>query len=330
VTPGSTAQVGFRLSLVLTAHPIKWGAHPLLRMRHPTLRALLCALLLAPTVAFAQPGPTLTLTSEVWPSRSLSNAEIGGDAVALDGTTLATVSTGLALNYPVVLGSGRTILVPRLSVQQLRFDHDGWPRDTPVADEAYLIDLGLSVQHRLSARWALRADLSPSLASDFDQALGADDFVLQGAILAVRQATPRFSAGFGAAYSTVFGTPVPIPLVLLQGSGDGWRAEAFLPASVEAWWVPSERVEMGLSVQALGSRHRLGAHEDRLDRPYAEAIALTAGPSVNVRLAPWLRFGLDSGLSLYRQVRVTDGDDEVNRYEPDQTFFVRTRLTLGR
>lgn len=299
-------------------------------MRHHTLRALLCALLFAPTVAFAQLGPTLTLTSEVWPSRSLSNAEIAGAAVALDGTTLGTVSTGLALSYPVVLGNGRTILVPRLSLQRLRFDHDGWPRDTPTADEAYFIDLGLSVQHQLSARWALRADLSPSLASDFDQTLAADDVVLQGAALAIWQATPRFSAGFGAAYSTVFGTPVPIPLVLLQGSGDGWRAEAFLPASVEAWWVPSERVEMGISVQALGSRHRLGAHEDRLDRPFAEALALTAGPSVNVRLAPWLRFGIDSGLSLYRQVRVTDRGDEATRFAPGQTFFVRTRLTLGR
>jgi hypothetical protein len=299
-------------------------------MGHHTLRALLCALFLAPTVGFAQLGPTLTLTSEVWPSRSLSNAEIAGDAVALDGTTLGTVSTGLALSYPVVPNGGRTVLVPRLSVQQLRFDHDGWPQATPAADEAYLIDLGLAVQHQLSARWALRADLSPSLASDFDQTLATDDFVLQGAVLAIRQTSPHFAAGFGAAYSTVFGSPIPIPLVLLQGSGDGWRAEALLPSNVQAWWVPSERVEMGLSVEALGSRHRLGAHEGLLDRPYAEALTLTAGPSVNVRLTPWLRVGLDSGVSLYRQVRVTDGDDEVNRYEPGQTFFVRTRLTLGR
>lgn len=299
-------------------------------MRPHTFLALLCALFLAPGVGFAQLGPTLTLTSEVWPSRSLSNAEIAGDAVALDGTTLGTVSTGLVLSHPFVLDGGRTVLVPRLSVQQLRFDHDGWPQGTPAADEAYLIDLGLSVQRQLSARWALRADVTPSVASDFDAAVGRDDFALQGAALAVWQASPQFSAGFGAAYSTVFGAPFPLPLVLLQGSGDGWRAEAFLPASVEAWWVPSERVEMGLSAQALGSRHRLGAHEGLLDRPYAEALALTAGPSVNVRLTPWLRVGLDSGLSLYRQVRVTDGDDEVNRYEPDRTLFVRTRLTLGR
>lgn len=291
---------------------------------------LLLPLLLAPVVGLAQPGPTLTLTSEVWPSRSLSDAEIGGTDAALDGATLRTVSTGLAAAYPLVLRGGRTILVPRLSVRQLRFDHDGWPQDTPAADDAYLIDLGLSVQHRLSPHWALRADLSPSLASDFDRALAADDFVLQGAALAVWQATPRFAAGFGAAYSTVFGSPVPIPLVLLQGRGAAWRAEAFLPARMEAWWVPSERVELGLAVEALGSRHRLGAEEALFDHPFAEALTLTVGPSLNVRPAPWLQLGIDSGVSLYRQVRVTDGDDEVNRYEPDPTAFVRTRLTLGR
>ncbi|MEM8556235.1 MAG: DUF6268 family outer membrane beta-barrel protein [Bacteroidota bacterium] len=298
-------------------------------MRHLPLH-LLIVLLLAPFVSVAQPGPTLTLTNEVWPSRSLSDAEIDGADATLDGATLSTVSTGLAATYPFILRGGRTVLVPRLSVQQLRFDHDGWPQNTPAADEAYLIDLGLSVQHQLSTRWALRADLNPSLASDLDRKLDEDDFVLQGAAMALWQATPRFTMGFGAAYSTVFGTPVPVPLLLLQHRGQSWRAEAFLPASIEAWWVPSQRVELGLAIEALGSRHRLGAEEALFDHPFAEALTLTVGPSLNVRPAPWLQLGIDSGVSLYRQVRVTDGDDEVNRYEPDPTAFIRTRLTFGR
>ncbi|MEM6785292.1 MAG: hypothetical protein AAF624_16345 [Bacteroidota bacterium] len=161
-----------------------------------------------------------------------------------------------------------------------------------------------------------------------------EDAVRQGAAMAVWQATPRFAAGFGAgfgaAYSTVFGTPVPPPLVLLRHSGASWRAEALLPSSVEAWWVPSQRVELGLAVEALGSRHRRGAEEALVDHPFSEALTLTIGPSLNVRPAPLLQLGIDSGVSLYRRVRVTDDDDEVNRYELDPTAFIRTRLALRR
>jgi hypothetical protein len=286
--------------------------------------------------ALAQLRPSLTVGHETWPSVSVSNLEADGTAAqSLNDLSVWTDTRFVQASYPVLLQGGRTYLDLQAGFQRIQFRHDGWSESVPRPTDAYIVDLNVLAQRQLSERWALLGQLTPSLKSGLEEVLVREDFSIEGAVLASRQTGDRSVLGVGLAYSSTFGVPLPIPLLQLerQGTlwrdGPGWRGSALLPSSLETWVVPARRLEVGLQLRTLGNRHHLTERGSSLRQPYSDYFDTVVGPSANVYLTKWMAVGIESGISLYRQMQVTDGRDEVISFEPDRAGFLRWQITIG-
>ena len=307
----------------------------------PTVRNVLLALVVATVLAgthpaFAQLRPSLTFGHETWPSVSATNLEVDGtDAPSPGDLEVWTDTRFVHVSYPMLLHEGRTYLDLQPGFRRIQYRYDGWTEAIPRPTDAYIVDLTVLAQRQLSSRWSLLGQVTPALKSGFEDALGREDFAIEAAVLASRQLGERSVLGFGVAYTTTFGAPFPIPVLQLEregtlwGGGPSWHGSALLPSTLEAWVVPARRLEVGVQVRTLGDRHHLTESGTAIDQPYSDYFDTVVGPTVIVHLTSWLKVNAEAGLSLYRQVQVTDGRDEVISFEPDQSAFLRWQVTIG-
>ena len=304
--------------------------------RHSLILLALFSFLLAGRPSFAQLRPSLTFGHETWPSVSVSNLEADeATAELLSDLSVWTDTRFVSASYPLLLQGGRTYLDLQAGFQRIQFRHDAWPETVDRPSDAYIVDLNILAQRQVSERWSLVGQITPSLKSGLEDELVREDFAIEGAVLASRQVGERSALGVGIAYTSDFGVPLPIPLLQLerQGAlwkgGPGWRGRALLPSTLEAWVIPAQRVEVGVQVRTLGNRHHLTGQETSLSSPYSDYFDTVIGPSANVYLTAWMTVGIESGVSVYRQMQVTDGRDEVITFEPDQAGFLRWQVTFG-
>lgn len=286
--------------------------------------------------AVAQLRPSLTFGHETWPSVSVSNLEADETtAPLLRDLEVWTDTRFVQASYPLLLQNGRTYLDLQAGFQRIQFRHDAWPATVDRPTDAYIVDVNVLAQRQLSERWSLVGQITPSLKSGLEETLVREDFAIEGAVLASRQVRERSVLGVGMAYTSDFGVPLPIPLLQLErqgalwGGGPAWRGSALLPSSLETWVVPSRRLEVGVQLRTLGNRHHLTGGETALSKPYSDYFDTVVGPSANVYLTSWMTVGIESGISVYRQMQVTDGRDEVIAFEPDQAGFLRWQVTIG-
>ncbi|SHF22532.1 hypothetical protein SAMN05443144_106162 [Fodinibius roseus] len=285
----------------------------------------------------AQLRPSLSFGHETWPSMSVSNLELDQTYnQGLDDLKVWTDTRFIRGSYPIIMQGGLMFLDVQPGFQRIEFRHENWTEELPRPTDAYIIDLNIIVQRQLKNRWSLLGQVTPAIKSGLEEKLAGQDFAIEGAFLAIRQANERFAFGFGAAYSTNFGAPIPIPLLQfdyqasLWAGGPAWRGNALLPSSIEAWVIPTRRVEIGIQLQSLGDRHHITEIGTvPLDKPYSDYFDTVLGPSVIVYLTPWLNLNVESGISIYRQMQITDGRNEVIKFEPDQAGFLRWKFTVG-
>jgi len=300
------------------------------------LLLILFSLLLAGRPALAQLRPSLAFGHETWPSASVSNLEADeATAGLLSDLSVWTDTRFVQASYPLLLQNGRTYLELQGGFQRIQFRHDAWPETVDRPTDAYIMDLNVLAQRTLSERWSLLGQLTPSLKSGLEDELVREDFAIEGAVLASRRVGERSVLGAGVAYSSTFGIPLPIPLLQAeyQGSlwsgGPGWRGSVLLPSQLETWVVPSKRLEVGVQLRTLGNRHHLTGQETALSKPFSDYFDTVIGPSANVYLTSWVTVGIESGISVYRQMQITNGRDEVISFEPDQAGFLRWQVMLG-
>lgn len=285
----------------------------------------------------AQLKPSISFGHETWPSMSVSNLELDETYnQTLGDLKVWTDTRFIRGSYPLLIQGGKTYLDIQPGFQRIEFRHENWTEELPRPTDAYIIDLNILAQRQLKNRWAVLAQATPAIKSGLENKLAGQDFAIEGAFLALKQASERFAFGFGAAYSTNFGAPIPIPLLQfdyqasLWAGGPAWRGNALLPSSLEAWVIPARRLEIGLKLQSLGDRHHITeVGTVPLNKPYSDYFDTVLGPSVIVYLTPWLNLNVESGISIYRQMQITDGRDEVIKFEPDQAGFLRWKFTIG-
>jgi len=298
---------------------------------------LVVFLILFSQSAAAQLRPGLTFGHEIWPSSSVSNLDTDESLVqSLSDLSIWTDVRFVRVSYPMMLQNGQMFLDIQPGFQRIQFSYDNWTEELPRPTDAYIIDLNVISQRQLSKRWSLLAQVTPALKSGLEDKLASEDFAIEGAILAIRQLSDRSSYGFGVAYSTNFGAPVPIPLLQfdyrapLWSGGPEWRGSALLPSSLEAWVIPSRRLEIGLQLKSMGDRHHITETGTvSMQKPFSDYFDTVMGPSIILYLTPWLNLSIDSGISLYRQMKITDGREEVINFEPDQAGFLHWQFTIG-
>ena len=299
---------------------------------------LFLALLLIPTqLLFAQLRPSVSFGHQTWPSSSVSSLDLNQSySGSLSDLEVWTDTRFIRGSYPMFINNGKVFLDIQPGFQRIEFRHNNWTEELPRPTDAYIIDVNLIAVGQLTNKWSYVAQATPAIKSGLEEKVAGEDFAIEGAFLATRQAGEHTSYGFGLGYSTNFGAPIPIPLVQLDykaslwEGGPKWRGNILLPSSIEAWVIPFNRLEVGLQLRSIGDRHHITeVGTAAINRPYSDYFDTVLGPSVILYLTPWMSVNVESGFSLYRQMQVTDGRDELISFEPEQAGFLRWQLTIG-
>jgi hypothetical protein len=248
------------------------------------------------------------------------------DGTMVDDAEVRLSKFRTAFTYPVLFSRGKTILLNEISYQHIRFDYH---RTTSLLEKLHSVGYTLTMLHYISDKWSLLAIGKSSLASDLEVDISMDDFSFQAATIFNSHFGQRISIGFGAAYSTQFGSAVPIPLLALDwNNGAKWSAKAILPSSLEVWYNQGQRIDLGLLVTGDGDNYRFdpGSYRDTSPEPELRYTMMTIGLASKIDLYGQICLNIEAGIIGLHRFEFYSGDEEVvsNDLKPSQ--YIRLGL----
>jgi hypothetical protein len=279
----------------------------------------------------SQAAPSFSISNDFLPYQEFTdpviNTVTGTDTTFFDNPQVQLKKLRASLSYPIVFSEGRTVLVNHFSYQLIEFRYR--QLKAPL-ERAHSASYTLMLQHQLSQKWSIWALGTPSLASDLKAELSRDDFSIQAATVFIRHFSERLSLGLGAAYSTQFGSAVPLPVLALDwNNGKNLMAKAILPVSFEFWYRPGRRLDLGLLMSGDGNNFRGDPAIYEVANPELRYTMLTVGPATRISLFDRVRLNVEAGLVGLHRFEFYDSDNKAASYDlkPDQ--YVRIGFQYG-
>ncbi len=282
--------------------------------------------------ALSQSGPSVSVSYDLLPFQDFDDPVIdsivGTDTTFFDAPQVQLRKLRASLSYPIVLTKDRTVLVNDLSYQLIEFEYREL---TYPLKRLHSASYTLMLQHRLAQKWSVWALATPSMASDLKAEISEKDFNFQAALIAIRHFSERFSLGFGAAYTTQFGSGEVVPILAFDwNNGKNLMAKAILPASFEFWYRPTAKVDLGLVLSGDGNNFRGDPEIYQVADPELRYTMLTFGPAVRLALGKFLRLHLEGGVIGLHRFEFFDGDDEGYSHELKPSEYARIGLMFGK
>jgi hypothetical protein len=291
-----------------------------------------CATIMSATpAAKAQSGPSLSVTYDLLPYQDFDDPVIdtvvGTDTTFLDHPQAQLRKLKAALSYPIVISKDRTLLVNDLSYQLIEFKYRAF---THPLRRLHSASYTMMLQHRLSQKWSVWALGIPSLASDLKAEVSENDFNFQAAAIFIRHFNERLSLGFGAAYTTQFGSGAVVPILALDwNNGKNLMAKAILPASLEFWYRPVAAVDLGLLVSGDGNNFRGDPDVYHVAEPQLRYTMLTVGPAAKISLAKYVRLTIEAGIIGLHRFEFYDSNTKEASYDLKPSQYARLGLSFG-
>ena len=278
----------------------------------------------------AQPGPSFSASYEMYPDSKISDPDTEGGDAFLETGEINVTSLNLTASYPLIYSEGRTVLVNELGYTRVVLDYTGFPEAAANPENMHAIEYNATVTHGLSDKWTLMGIATPGIASDFEGDVGSDDLTFQTVLVWIRAHSERLQIGYGAAWSNTFGQPYPLPILAVRwNNGSNLRLSSILPANLEVWYAPSERLHLGLLLAVDGNQYHGDPDIYEVDDPLLRYSVGTVGPSVNYYFAPGLAVGATAGITFTRRFEFFDGDDEAADISLENSGFVKLQLQYG-
>lgn len=135
------------------------------------------------------------------------------------------------LQLPVKLKDEKTILNNAIEFASLNPNLANTNLDTGSKLDFYSIAYEFSYIRKLGTKqWTLITSIKPTLASDFNNSVVSEDFLLQGFALITKRWNRFSKFGFGAVHSNKFGRKTTLPLLQFIRKKGGHETDVLLPA----------------------------------------------------------------------------------------------------
>jgi len=284
------------------------------------------SLVLALLVSAALPVQAqISITFDAFPYQNISDPARG-----LEDAEVFSNTTTIAFSYPFMFNENRTQANVDFSWERRGFDYRGLAGSELDLEALYASEVSLMLTHRLSETWSLLGIVTPGLASDLRGKLTAEDFSFQAVLAGIRRTSPQFAFGMGAAYSTQFGEPIPLPVLLFDwNNGKKLRWMTILPVSSEVWYAHSARINLGILLNVKGNNFHADPDRYTSRDPQVRYSVVTLGPSVRFSLAPGLALQIDAGVVPYHRLQFYDGSTEVESFRLKESAFLRLGFSFG-
>jgi hypothetical protein len=279
--------------------------------------------------AVSQAGVSFSARYDFLPYQTIDEPIEMEDGSFVDDAQVRLSRFRATLTYPVFFSQGRTILVNEISYQQIKFDYR---KTTSLLNRLHSAGYSLMLYHQISEKWSVLAMGTSSLASDLKSDISGEDFSFQVASVLNRHFGQRFAFGLGVAYSTQFGSAVPMPLLSLDwNNGAKWSAKVLVPASLEVWYHHSQRLGLGLLLTGDGDNYRFdpGKYREVSPEPELRYTMMTIGVAGRVTLSKRICLNAESGVIGLHRFEFYSGDKEVVSNDLTPSHYVRLGLQLS-
>ena len=294
------------------------------------LVAVLCMLLFGMTNGVhSQPGPSFSVSYSYFPHEEFDDPEVE----LLKDVEVGITRLNFSASFPQVFSQGRTVLVHEISYRRDEIDYKNWGAELgeePDMKHLHAIQYTLTLRHGLSQKWYMLAMVTPGLASDFEADISSDDLTSETAVVFVRQFSERWSLGFGAAISNQFGEPLPLPVLAYEWSnGSNLRANGILPGTLEFWYLPNPKLELGLAVGGDGNQYHGDPDIYGVDNPLMRFSDITVAPSARIHLSKAVHLNVEGGFVPFRRFELYDGDEKQISYDLKPGGFIKAGFRIG-
>lgn len=171
------------------------------------------------------------------------------------------------------------------------------------AGDFYSYAYSIGLIEVLKRNWKLIGILTPTLASDFENKLSHEDFILQAAATATKRVNKYWEYGFGLSYNTRFGRPILIPIAIVNYKKEHWSLNTVLPAYVAGFYqMKNSKIGMSLSVFGNNYNNR-DASLVPVDLDKIVYSRLTFGPQYELKLYKALYLNLYTGVFFNNKIQ---------------------------
>ncbi len=231
---------------------------------------------------------------------------------------------------PFKLKNDKTTLFTGVDYTFLGGPLNDLPNDRSVDANLHALKFSAGINQRLSNNWAVRAIISPTIASDFSGSLSSDAFTLQASGL-VRYITDNgIKYGLGAAYTNGFGEPQLVPVGEFIYRSGNWDVLILAPIQAAIRY-HLNKVILGFRVDLQGNEYALNVENTDRNIGQVESIKFSRyniGPTVATDLSKSVRLVLSGGLSLSRKLTATDVNGDTEDYGLENGAFLKASFLL--
>ena len=252
------------------------------------------------------------------------------------GAELESRVVGAFVRLPVKFKNQKTLLVNTLRyamVQQISYNSPLFVDAKTIKDQ-HLISFSPMLIHSLGNKWSILAGFTPTLASDLEEKLSSDDFLLQSFLLASEKLNHKWTLGGGLVYTTQFGDPRFLPAIQLRYLHNRHFVNVLLPSHISYLYRVGEpkKLRLGIRLEMNGGNFNVN------NRDYTEVFPNTInkiiysrtnmGAVVNFQLTETILLEAFGGLGGARKFKLRDESNQVFRANAENGGFFNLGIVL--
>ena len=290
---------------------------------------LSCFLGLSSAVLLAQEFDVVQIQSAYYPKQFIEESGAEGE--------IGFFEWGVQVAIPQAIKSSKDsiILIHRMSYGNLKVDAEANPTAGPMVDaEKYYhnISYNLGLVYSLKSTWHVVVNLTPTIASDFEEKLRGDDLLFQASTLIVKSKNKSWKYGLGLAYNTRFGRQLFIPMGLLKYETKRVALDMVLPNKLNLMFKASNNkihygLKAGLNGTVINNSTEIQSISNVIDEVgYSRLIV---GPAITLRLKNAFNLNLQGGLAVARRLEFIDVNNNIIDRTPQASPFFAIGISFA-
>lgn len=238
---------------------------------------------------------------------------------------------GAFLNFPKKFKNEKTVLLNGVGYGLVEATMYNFPslQTSEYQKKLQLFYYQLRLVHKWNEKWALLFNLKPTVASDFEQNLSSNDFIIQGAVIATRTINDKLKIGAGAVETAKFGYPRVFPIVSLNYKSDSHRFNTLLPFNLRYTYslLHDQKLKIGVGYERNGANFNIySPNITEVDK--INYSRQNIGVLAKYELAKFIRIEAFGGTSSGRIYRVVDVDGKVHEFDSKPSPFFSLGMVL--
>jgi Domain of unknown function (DUF6268) len=196
------------------------------------------------------------------------------------------------------------------------------------------VSLSMMLIQNLGKNWSLIAELTPTLASDFEDKLSGDDVLLQSALLASKKLNDKWSLGGGLVYTTQLGDPRFLPALQLRYLHKKHFVNVLLPSFANYLYTLDNAKKWHLGFRLTTNGGNFNVNNQGFTQVIPNSInklihsRVNMGAVINIQLTKTILLEANGGISAARKYKFKDTSKRFYTYNSENGGFFNVGLIL--